>query len=96
MKVNKRVLRVIRSKIKQMNPDLYSDGSYWCIYGTPTEILILIDKFKVKCSNPNPFHIKWIRENHKKAGCSNPMWFYFHISHKKLNARFKELQNELK
>ena len=95
-RLTKRQLRVLQSKINPMNSELYRTGSYWSIHGTPTEILILVDRVGIKDRNRFPYNVKWIRENHKQQGESSPRWFYFHISHKKLNHRFKELQNESK
>lgn len=79
--ISERAARIMLSKVYDKS-DVFTRGSgYWGIYGTPTEILILIDFYRVTPSGNYFGDMEYIR-NMYRSGLSAPIQFNFHCSYK--------------
>lgn len=91
---NHRQLAVIQSKLRQQNPKLYRTNDYWGICATPTEILILVDVYRVATDKYDSW-VEFIRDRKDRGEC-NPLWFYFHAGPKKMIEIFGNKKHEVR
>ncbi len=71
LKINKRIMRIIRSKVRVREDDHHNMYGYF----TSTEIIILFNKYNLLTKDNVGLYI-WIR-NLVKDGLITSHWFYF-------------------